>query len=224
MSYIPESALPDKSTFTEGTTQLTPVGGEYNDSATSPSSGQAAVARITPNRAIHANLRNQAGSEVGTSGNPVRVDPTGTTTQPVSGSVSISGTPNVSVSNTPSVAQSGTWSVQLAATSSGGWSVSPQNSLSNTAAVLKSSAGQFGGYMLFNPNTSTVYIQVFNSAAPTVGTTAPAFVIPLPAGAGANLEIALGVAMPTAIAVAATTTATGGTGPTTALTGFFLYK
>lgn len=33
---------------------------------------------------IHANLRNNAGTEIGTSGAPVRVDPTGTTTQPVS--------------------------------------------------------------------------------------------------------------------------------------------
>lgn len=33
---------------------------------------------------LHANLRNTAGTEVGTAAAPVRVDPTGTTTQPVS--------------------------------------------------------------------------------------------------------------------------------------------
>lgn len=76
-------AQADKSAFTEGTTAFQVSGGEFNDSATSPSSGQAAAARITPNRALHANLRNQGGTEIGTAGAPVRVDPTGTTTQPV---------------------------------------------------------------------------------------------------------------------------------------------
>lgn len=39
--------------------------------------------RITPQRAAHANLRNAAGTEIGTAAAPVRTDPTGTTTQPV---------------------------------------------------------------------------------------------------------------------------------------------
>lgn len=38
----------------------------------------------TSNGGIHSNLRNNAGTEVGTSSDPVRVDPTGTTTQPIS--------------------------------------------------------------------------------------------------------------------------------------------
>lgn len=38
----------------------------------------------TSNGAIHSNLRNNAGTETGTSTTPLRVDPTGTTTQPVS--------------------------------------------------------------------------------------------------------------------------------------------
>jgi len=74
----------DESTFTAGTTTFTPIGGVFNDSIGSPASGQAASARITSFRAIHINLRNNSGTEIGTSGNPVRTDPTGTTTQPVS--------------------------------------------------------------------------------------------------------------------------------------------
>lgn len=40
--------------------------------------------RITPSRGQHVNLRNNTGTEIGTSSNPLRQDPTGTTTQPVS--------------------------------------------------------------------------------------------------------------------------------------------
>lgn len=398
MSYIPESALPDKSTFTEGTSQLTPVGGEYNTSATTPASGEAAVCQITQNRALHTNLRNSSGTEIATSSNPVRVDPTGTTTQPVSGSVSvsnfpgtqpvsgtvtanagtgtfttsdanavaqgattsgekgflelgavttsapsyttgqssplslttagalrvdasattqpvsgtvtanagsgtfatadanaqsqgsttsgqkgflelgavstsapsytnaqssplslttagalrvdssattqpvsgsvsISGTPSVSVGNTPSVAQSGTWTVQPGNTanttpwlvqpcagSGNGWSVVSETALTNTVVTIKSSAGDFGGYMVYNPNASVVYVQVFDAASVTLGTTTPKYVIPLPAGAAANIEFSLGITHANAIKLAATTTPTGSTAPASSLTGFFLYS
>jgi len=50
-------------------------------------SGNAAAARITSNRALHVNLRNASGTEIGTASNPIRTDPTGTITQPVSGTV-----------------------------------------------------------------------------------------------------------------------------------------
>lgn len=135
-----------------------------------------------------------------------------------------------------SAAQSGTWTVQPGNTANttpwlmqsapgtaGGWSVSSQTALSNTAATVKSSAGNFGGYMLYNPNASVVYVQVFDGT-PTVGTTTPNYVIPVPATAGANLEISLGITHATSIKVAVTTTPTGSTAPATAVTGFFLYK
>ena len=78
---------PDESTFTEGTTPIAVLGGEYTTSPASPTSGQAAAAQITQKRALHANLRNNAGTEIGTLSNPARTDPTGSTTQPVSGTV-----------------------------------------------------------------------------------------------------------------------------------------
>ncbi len=49
--------------------------------------------KVSGGGGAYVNLRNDSGTEVGTAGAPVRIDPTGTTTQPVSGSVSISGTP-----------------------------------------------------------------------------------------------------------------------------------
>lgn len=114
----------------------------------------------------------------------------------------------------------------LSAATSGGWTPSPQTALSNTAVNIKSTgAGQLGGWYLFNPNASTVYIQFFNSVASgvTVGTTGAAFVVPLPAGAASNINWGAGIAFSAAFSWAATTTATGGTAPSTALTGFALY-
>jgi hypothetical protein len=77
----------DNSAFTAGTTTETNVGGVFNDGLTALTSGNAAAARITPNRGVHVNLRNNSGTEIATSANPLRIDPTGTTTQPVSGTV-----------------------------------------------------------------------------------------------------------------------------------------
>jgi len=60
------------------------VGGELDDTApVAATEGNVSPARITAQRALHANLRNNAGTEVGTSADPVRVDPTGTTRQSV---------------------------------------------------------------------------------------------------------------------------------------------
>jgi hypothetical protein len=73
----------DNSAFTAGTTTETSVGGVYNDGLSTLSSGNGAAARITASRALHVNLRNASGTEIGTASNPVRIDPVGTTTQPV---------------------------------------------------------------------------------------------------------------------------------------------
>ncbi len=78
----------DNAGFTPGTTNFVPVGGEVDDTGTSAASeNSAAAARITPQRGLHVNLRNLAGTEVGTAADPIRTDPTGSTTQPVSGTV-----------------------------------------------------------------------------------------------------------------------------------------
>lgn len=62
------------------------IGGELDDTGTTAATENAiSPVRITAQRAFHVNLRNNAGTEIGTPGDPVRNDPTGTTTQPVSG-------------------------------------------------------------------------------------------------------------------------------------------
>lgn len=77
-------SVTDEAAFTAGTSQFAPDGGVYNDSIAALTSGQTGADRSTPNRAKHVNLRNNAGTEIGTLANAVRVDPVGTTTQPVS--------------------------------------------------------------------------------------------------------------------------------------------
>lgn len=114
----------------------------------------------------------------------------------------------------------------LTPNTTGGWSVNSQTALTNSKVAVKASAGNFGGYMVYNPNSSVSYVQIFDvaSGSVTLGTTAPTYVIPLPATAAANVEFTAGINHATAITLAATTTATGSTAPSTALVGFFLYK
>lgn len=62
-----------------------PAMGQFDDSATgSVTEDNVAAIRITSSRGMHINLRNASGTELGVAGAPLRVDPTGTTTQPVS--------------------------------------------------------------------------------------------------------------------------------------------
>lgn len=78
----------DNSGFVPGTTVFVPLGGEVDDTGTTAATeNSAGAARITPQRGLHVNLRNNGGTETGTAGTPLRTDPTGSTTQPVSGTV-----------------------------------------------------------------------------------------------------------------------------------------
>jgi len=73
----------DESVFSAGISSITTAAGVFNDGLSVLSSGQRAAARITAYRALHGNLRNSSGSEIGVLAAPIRVDPTGTTPQPV---------------------------------------------------------------------------------------------------------------------------------------------
>lgn len=74
----------DKGAFTYGTSIEQPIGGVYQDTSPSLTAGTTGAVRVTQNRAFHINLRNDSGTEIGTSSNPIRIDTTGTTTQPIS--------------------------------------------------------------------------------------------------------------------------------------------
>lgn len=94
----------DEASFTAGTSTFNPSGGVFNDSVAALTSGQQGTQRLTANRAIHTNLRNAAGTEIGTSSNPIRIDPTGTTPQPVT-------LTSTTITGTVAATQSGTWNI-----------------------------------------------------------------------------------------------------------------
>lgn len=79
----------DRTAFTDGTTFAEPMAGYYKDAATAPGDGQAAALRCSLNRALHVNIRKNDGTELGIVATPIRTDPTGTTTQPVNGTVTV---------------------------------------------------------------------------------------------------------------------------------------
>ncbi len=59
------TAIADEAAFTEGSTSFTPVGGVLNDTiASDPTEDQGAAFRITAKRALHVNLRSNAGTEL----------------------------------------------------------------------------------------------------------------------------------------------------------------
>lgn len=81
-------SLADNAAFTPGTTPVLPIAAEVDDTGTSAASENSAGAlRMTVQRAMHINLRNVAGTEIGTSGAPVRVDPTNATPMQIVGNV-----------------------------------------------------------------------------------------------------------------------------------------
>lgn len=87
----------------------TPIMGQLDDTSTAAvTEDNVAAVRITSARAIHSNLRNVSGVELGTASTPIRVDPTGTTLQPVYLPLdSISSVINITVQDTASSSVAG---------------------------------------------------------------------------------------------------------------------
>jgi hypothetical protein len=100
----------DSSAFTATTSVFAPYGGVFNDGLGTLTSGQQAMQRMTPFRAAHSNLRNASGAEIGITAAPLRTDPTGTTTQPVSGTVTAAQATAANLNAT--VVGTGTFAVQ----------------------------------------------------------------------------------------------------------------
>lgn len=108
-------SVTDEATFTAGTSNFVPGGGVFNDSVAALTSGQQGTQRLTPNRGLHINIRNNSGTELATSTNPLQVSLANTAanstavkvdgsavTQPVSlTSTTITGTVAISASSLP---------------------------------------------------------------------------------------------------------------------------
>jgi len=111
----------------------------------------------------------------------------------------------VNVLNVPAVTFSGTQAVT--ANPPAGTEHALANSAATTnATIVKTSAGNITSLMAYNRNAATRYLKLYRKAsAPTVGTDAPAMVIPLPTGIVVNLDVGLlGLRWGTGIAYAIT--------------------
>jgi len=98
-------------------------------------------------------------------------------------------------------------SASLVPATSGGWSIARDIDLDEaTPANIKASAGQVGGWYLYNNAATTVYVKLYNKAsAPILASDTPKMTIPVPSGGAANVEISSGIEFDTGIGWACTT-------------------
>jgi len=99
------------------------------------------------------------------------------------------------------------------------WNIARLSGLSTTVQTVKQFGGRLGMLQCYNPNSSPVYIQIFNVAAAsvTLGTTVSIASIPIaPTSTGGFPQSQAGINVSGPISVAATTTATGSGQPSTA--------
>lgn len=104
------------------------------------------------------------------------------------------------------------------------WDVYLLEALTSTAVGLSTKPVIIGGYQLYNPNSIAVYVQLFDTNTPTVGTTRPLLSFGFPPQVAANFESNYGLVFRTGLAIAVTTTALGSTNPTTPITMNLFYK
>lgn len=66
------ATVSDNAVFTAGSSTVGVGAGVFNDSVAAITSGSAGAYRVTANRGIHVNLRNNAGTEIGTASTPIQ--------------------------------------------------------------------------------------------------------------------------------------------------------
>lgn len=199
------------------TAPTTPVTGTFWQ-ATQPVS----LATNTPTIAAGSAIIGKVGIDQTTAGttNGVSIAQLGTVTISTGNGVSGTGVQRVSI------ASDSTGQIAPAANATAtGFTTNQQNTLTNTKIAVKAAAGNMYGYRLYNPNTSYVYIQLFNAltGSVTLGTTSPTEVIPVPPGGLIDETYPVPAAYNTGIVIAATTTATGLTAPASSLVATVRY-
>jgi hypothetical protein len=226
LQLIDDVIITDNAQFTDGTTKLAMNGYIFDETAgTALTENDAAAARINVNRAVISVLEDSTTRgryATVTASNALKVDASGVAV-PVtdnSGSLTVDAPVGTPLFTTPTPSTTGGWSAYNATTGDG------STGLTSTAQSIKTSQGTLGGWYIFNPNSITTWVIIYNvtQASVTVGTTNPAMVLAIPAGSAANLEMTNGIQFGTAISVAATSTAAGNAAPTSALDAMFWYK
>jgi hypothetical protein len=96
--------------------------------------------------------------------------------------------------------------LQLRANATGAATVSKFTAAATTnAASVKASAGRVVGWNLYNTTAAIKVFRFFNLAvAPTMGTSSPAFVVPIAPNSASSVSIPAGIAFTTGIAIACT--------------------
>lgn len=109
----------------------------------------------------------------------------------------------------------------------GGWKPKVITGLNATPQLIRDVPAKFGGYAFWNPNSSVMYLQLYNASsagAVTVGTTPVVFRMPIPPTQSANIEFYSGIqGFDAGIVAAVTTTPTGSSPPSSTIEGTFLY-
>lgn len=153
----------DETAFTAGSSLFAGAGGFFQTTATNNAltSGQQGMFQVTANRALFTNLRNASGTEIGTSSSPVRTDPTGTTTQPVSaaslplptGAATSANQPtNAAIGSTTS-GETGTLAMGAVTTAAPTYTTAQTNPLSlTTGGALRSDNASWAGTALGAPS------------------------------------------------------------------------
>jgi hypothetical protein len=90
--------------------------------------------------------------------------------------------------------------------------------------TVKGSAGKLWGWQVYNPNSTIVYLQVFDATSPTPGTSTPVLSLFVPILGGIDAYLDSPISFSNAIKVTVTTTPTGGTAPASAAITNFLYS
>ena len=86
-------------------------------------------------------------------------------------------------------------------------------SVGGAVETINGAPGYLYALEVQNPNATAVYLQIFDHASPTLGTTPPSQSYLIPASGAMDKTFPVPVAFTNAIKYAATTTATGAVGP-----------
>ena len=114
-------------------------------------------------------------------------------------------------------------STSITPASDQGWTPTVYAALSGLSATdVKATVGSLGYALCYNPNSSVVFVQVFNvvHGSVSLGSTAPATIVPLTATTTSGFALPYGSGLSlggSGISVAATTTATGSSAPSSAV-------
>jgi hypothetical protein len=131
-------------------------------------------------------VRSSDNTEIGTSSQPVRIDPTGTTTQPVS--IASGSIGNTGFNVTP-------------ATSGGLSDYHVVSAASTNTANVKASAGQLYGFDIFNNANYPIYVKLHNTAGTPTAGSGVVQTIGVQAGSGKSWSSDIGRAFSTGIGI-----------------------